>query len=423
MHKDVEIYALALDPIYIGTGGYKIGRVDNTIVRDPSTNEPKIPGSSLAGVWRYYSVLRIAEEIRNNLDNEFNEIVSYLKDKGALNDEEVDKLKDQKDKLNFFFPKSLLFSVFTILNLSDSDKDKKDNIKNAFYEYLSNHIFKNNGSYIFFEGNRFIGIKCAGQDDAPNLSIEDVKKEDKPTGHCGSCIVCKSFGFSKKDLSWQGLIFFSDLEILFFPVFTYKGTKWVTTKKKLERVGVNSKEPSSIDKILAKESDYLNLGWLYLKVEGDHEIKEEDLKKLDLDLELKPEDIVIVSEELFSQIVNSNLEVRTSVSIDPITGAAKEGALFTSEAIPRGTIFFGKIRIFDKTFLEGIEEKIKPIPETELIENMLEDSKNYFEIFGIGGMTTRGFGRLKIALIKEKNGEQENSEDGQIETTSQENGE
>ena len=47
--------------------------------------------------------------------------------------------------------------------------------------------------------------------------------------------------------------------------------------------------------------------------------------------------IVLTTQRLFSQIVNSNLEVRTSVSIDPKTGAAESGALFTYEAIPRTT--------------------------------------------------------------------------------------
>ncbi|RLC69436.1 MAG: type III-B CRISPR module RAMP protein Cmr4, partial [Chloroflexi bacterium] len=33
--KSKKIYARALDPIHIGAGGYRLGRVDNTIVRDP----------------------------------------------------------------------------------------------------------------------------------------------------------------------------------------------------------------------------------------------------------------------------------------------------------------------------------------------------------------------------------------------------
>ncbi|WP_421658971.1 RAMP superfamily CRISPR-associated protein [Leptothermofonsia sp. ETS-13] len=44
--------------------------------------------------------------------------------------------------------------------------------------------------------------------------------------------------------------------------------------------------------------------------------------------------IVLVKDSLFSHIVNSNLEVRTSVAISPETGAAEEGALFTYEALP-----------------------------------------------------------------------------------------
>ncbi len=120
--------------------------------------------------------------------------------------------------------------------------------------------------------------------------------------------------------------------------------------------------------------------------------------------ELKAEDIIIVPKDLFSHIVNSNLEVRTSVSIDPITGAAKEGALFTSEAIPRGTIFYGNIRIFDKSVFEGIdtERKLKPLPNQDQLSNALKDSRHYYESLGIGGMTTRGFGRLKINSPKWK---------------------
>lgn len=60
-----KIFALTTDPVYIGTGGYTIGRVDNTIVRDPITKVPKIPGSSLAGVWRYYTVLDIFSKIKD----------------------------------------------------------------------------------------------------------------------------------------------------------------------------------------------------------------------------------------------------------------------------------------------------------------------------------------------------------------------
>jgi CRISPR-associated protein Cmr4 len=60
-HKSFEVFGflgMALDPIHAGTGGTRLGRVDGTIVRDPVTRIPKIPGSSLAGVMRAYTAMR-----------------------------------------------------------------------------------------------------------------------------------------------------------------------------------------------------------------------------------------------------------------------------------------------------------------------------------------------------------------------------
>ncbi|RME07324.1 MAG: type III-B CRISPR module RAMP protein Cmr4, partial [Bacteroidetes bacterium] len=46
---------VTLDPVHIGTGGYRLGRVDNSIVREPGTRIPKIPGTSLHGAIRSYA--------------------------------------------------------------------------------------------------------------------------------------------------------------------------------------------------------------------------------------------------------------------------------------------------------------------------------------------------------------------------------
>ncbi len=359
--QEIKIFALAQDPIYIGTGGYTIGRVDNTIVRDPITNVPKIPGSSLAGTWRYF----VALKLQSHFKNEFR------------------------------------------MNLQSRNEKSTD------------ELFDNPTDWMKFEGNRYTKIKCAGQDDLPNKTKEEVRTAN--VGHCGDCIVCKGFGFSKKDVSWQGMIFFSDLNILFFPVFTIKGTKWITTASILKEVRIEEKSPSN-EKVKIKnvnesqnnnlntkkvEKNYINLGWLYLEVENEgHSI---ELNNTQLDsFQLKSEDVVIVPEELFSHIVNSNLEVRTSVSIDPITGASKEGALFTTEAIPRGTIFYGSIRIFDKKAFTGIDKKIEPLPTADCLRQALEDSKHFYETLGIGGMTTRGFGRLKIEFEEKSNNASKN---------------
>ena len=345
-----SIFAIATDPVYIGTGGYTIGRVDNTIVRDPITKIPKIPGSSLAGTWRYYVAL---------------ELQSHFKDEYKTN---LKKREEHKDDISELF---------------DNPKDWMKN----------------------FKGNRFAKIKCAGQDETPN----EIDSENN-TGHCGHCIVCKAFGYAKKT-SWQGMLFFSDLNILFFPVYTRFGTKWITSERILKEAGLignlENKEEEEI--VLAqgkieegKEEGFINLGWLNLPYK---------VKKLNINLSIIPEllitekDIIIVPDSLISQIINSNLEVRTSVSINPITGAAKEKALFTSEAIPRGTVFYGEIRLFDRPQIG--DNNLLSIDD---IWQALEDSRQYYETLGIGGMTTRGFGRMKVAFedgTKEENQQKE----------------
>ena len=56
--KTFSFAGMALDPIHVGTGGTRLGRVGNTIVRDPVTRIPKIPGSSIAGVMRAYTAMK-----------------------------------------------------------------------------------------------------------------------------------------------------------------------------------------------------------------------------------------------------------------------------------------------------------------------------------------------------------------------------
>ena len=51
-------YAIALDPIHVGAGGARLERVDLPIIREPGTNLPKIPGTSLSGPLRTYTAIQ-----------------------------------------------------------------------------------------------------------------------------------------------------------------------------------------------------------------------------------------------------------------------------------------------------------------------------------------------------------------------------
>jgi len=279
-----KIFARALDPIHIGAGGYRLGRVDNTIVRDPATEVPKIPGTSFAGVVKEFYTLYLTEK--------------------------------------------------------DGSKDKS------------------------YEENR----KCAE---------ERVKQ---------------IFG----DENRKGKLRFYDGQIIFFPVPSIQGTVWITTKGICEywfgeKATVLQKvdDKTNVDKayVIKKSNstiELLNLGWILLDVEDVSQDNDLISKKIGGWVS----QIVVVSEKLFSHIVNDNLEVRTSVKIDPETGTAAEGALFTYEAIPRGTVFGFEIG----------EEKLRTTNHND--NEIIEAVAPYFKLLGIGGMGTRGFGRLELCVEK-----------------------
>ena len=118
------------------------------------------------------------------------------------------------------------------------------------------------------------------------------------------------------------------------------------------------------------------------------------------------------------------MEVRTSVSIDPETGAAADKALFTYEAIPRSAILWldvveddfkgAKDRHFPRTENKCKVEEVEkengakedrytdnagnPLGNGEVWEKPLDvvtAGIKLAKLLGVGGMGTRGFGRVR----------------------------
>lgn len=286
---DVKKYlGISLDPVHIGAGGYRLGRVDNTIVRDPATDIPKIPGTSLAGVIREYSTIYL-KEIERPV--------------GKSVDEEIDNLFGNPDR--------------------------------------------------------------------------------------------------------QGALRFYDAQIVLFPVSSIKGTIWITTKNLLSDWLSGNKELikklgdlTDGEVLLLKgiNAEKINLGWLLFDVVNRKKgINFDNEINLHYELKDKIKRVAVVSDSVFSQLINNNLEVRTSVRIDNQTGTAEQGGLFTYEAIPRGTVF-GFEMIIDKRRQDEIDNW----------DEVLDGALNYTKLLGIGGMGTRGFGRVsffKVEEGKEDNGE------------------
>lgn len=324
-YKKQRFFLLAVDPVHVGTGGYRLGRVDNSIVREPGTKVPKIPGTSLHGAIRSYAA--------------------------------------------------------------------------SLYE----------------------NIAAAGKDN------HEVKEPEKDP-------VCYTFGYVKggnggEGKAFSGVVSIFDAHILLFPVSSMAGPVWVTTLERLEEAGFSwgfGKEKKSINygkdypRNWNLESVYLswernekklNLGWLMLEKADDliYVNTSEKIKikwKKESLLQKVQGRLVVVQEALFSHIVNSNLEVRTSVAIDPERGAAMDKALFTYEAIPRGTFLTTEVVLDDYRSewpLEGDRasktKKGHPLPggPWQGPLDVVKAGMRLLEWLGVGGMGTRGFGRLALA--------------------------
>jgi CRISPR-associated protein Cmr4 len=310
-----EYYAITLDPVHIGTGGSRLGRVDLPIIREPGTNLPKIPGTSLSGTARAYTAMVTNRYFWQDMGNEYS---------------------------------------------------------------------------------------CAG------------RGGDGGEKHCGkvnpACPVCIPYGFSKgTGYSMQGLAQFFDAHILFFPVASMVGPVWVTSPMALEGLGLQQEFQAPADGFYPlgaqlQNKDRLNFGWLMLnKYTGKGDFNE--LNKIRIP-EMVLQKAVLVSDNLFSLIVNTNLEVRTSVSIDPQTGTAEEGALFTYEAIPRGTILKFEIVYNSGSSFRVLGKELKTECNgdvgTSWVRTQVEKGLRLFETLGIGGMGTRGMGRLKVLNLEKE---------------------
>ncbi|NLT45591.1 MAG: type III-B CRISPR module RAMP protein Cmr4 [Thermotogaceae bacterium] len=214
-------------------------------------------------------------------------------------------------------------------------------------------------------------------------------------------------GNGSEQSSKAGVVSFSDARIVLFPVYSSEGTIWVTTKAMLNEIGAvvneaNLDEEKAYPLSGAGENGKIKIGWLYIDVENLAVEKPKlDSLAVKSEWQLVERKIYIVSDKLFTQIVNDNLETRTSVAINPETGAAEDQALFTYEAIPRATWLISKV-IQDDFRSTGFETVIKNCKGNDRVKDwkspmdVVKAGFKVIEYLGIGGMTTRGFGRMKM---------------------------
>jgi CRISPR-associated protein Cmr4 len=249
-------------------------------------------------------------------------------------------------------------------------------------------------------------------------------------GDRSTCPILHTYGSATDDDKGNaGTVSICDAHILLFPVATSQGPSWVTTSSLLTDSGFShSLAPGGAEQIKTTAAfngaQRLNLGWVLFDQLSTGELGSamaasiaETLTTLDASgqaaINAILNRIVVVDESIFPAIVNSNLEVRTSVVIDPKTGTADPGGLFSYEAIPRATVLMGDVIEDDyrkpefvqvtKQFNPGAsnggtdkEDDGDPLksPWTRPT-NVVKAGMELMENLGVGGMGTRGFGRVR----------------------------
>lgn len=202
------------------------------------------------------------------------------------------------------------------------------------------------------------------------------------------------FGDAAGDQGRQGMLRFYDADVVLFPLISDQGTVWVSTEDRLRawlypQVAITG--PVQDDRVVVlrglPKDRPVNLGWLLLEVDAPHNGVPD---RPDMPFLTR---LAVVSEKLFHHLVNDHLEVRTSVEIDDETGAAKSGHLFTYEAIPRGTVLGFELAI-DARRGNGIRR--------EDVLRLLGQAFQGLKLLGMGGMGTRGFGRIEVLPQKEE---------------------
>lgn len=75
--------------------------------------------------------------------------------------------------------------------------------------------------------------------------------------------------------------------------------------------------------------------------------------------------------------------MRTSVAIDPVSGAAEEGALFTYEALPRGTVLLWDITCRNPRHFKIDKKDIAAVGSPGDVHKIIADGLPYMEALGV----------------------------------------
>ena len=268
---------------------------------------------------------------------------------------------------------------------------------------------------------------CARAYSFLDFSHEDCDGDGQQCPQPHICPSCAVFGYLsyRQNQGSTSLVRFSYGLLLFTPVQTKSGLIWLTSSKRLTESGIISSVKEQ--KVLAASIKSLNniaVASSLFETLRDNDFLIGSLKivagssiPIDTKKWLGPKDVrsiyersIILPEEHIGAIANEALTVSTSIVIDKKTGSAKSGGLYSFEAVPRSSVFTFKVGYINPEIM-GIERFVngKSVTPSELPGNyhsliqIVENGLAKFEVMGIGGKRSQGFGSLKVWPIPSQN--------------------
>jgi CRISPR-associated protein Cmr4 len=353
----VPVFLVCETPLHAGSGD-SLGVVDLPIQRERHTSFPKIEGSSLKGA------IRQAFESLSNPDKE-NKIYK-LSDKGS-----GDKLKKWSDELDIKWTKKVKNAADNSEPLKEAQKDRDENTLTKYQEAI----------------NLTFGPENAGNE------------------------------------GYAGALGFTDARLLLFPVKSMKGVfAWITCPKVLQQFKkdlnlTNNKYVHELPKELTAPEGCR----IFVKDKSDRKIVlEEYTFSIDADnadgpcsslarwlsevvtsenfwVDKMKKDIIVLSDDDFTDFVNLSTEVITRTKIKNETGTVEPGALFTEEYLPAESVLYSLVLaspIFkEKDGEKGIFQKVNGKSEEELVMDFFKNGLP--DVIQIGGNATLGKGLVR----------------------------
>jgi len=212
---------------------------------------------------------------------------------------------------------------------------------------------------------------------------------------------------------------FTDAKILLYPVRSVKNTfAWITCPFVLKRFKEDLESASgktnnfsipevSDDKIIVASNSPLIINNNPKKVGLEEFVFDVDNTQIDNNLinaikgyipdtettQSLSERLAIVSDNVFTDLVNYAVEVRTRIKIDQTTGTASSGALFTVEMVPSESIFYSLVFADDPKIKNNSNDNSNDDANGVInkIKNLIDN-----KVIQVGGDETIGLGFVKV---------------------------